>query len=54
MQRAINSVERAYMRQQLKPFVTQSPLSKVQQTSAKPVVSNRAMAMQHNIKKGLK
>lgn len=53
MIKAIRAVERAYMRQELKPFITKSPLSQVQQNSAKPVVSNRAVAMEHKGKKGV-
>ena len=52
MLKAIRSVERTFMRQKLKPFL----LSNVQQSQVKPTkpVPDRTVAMQHNVKKGVK
>ena len=49
MLKAIKAIQRSYLRAPLKSFV----LSQKQFTQ-KPVVSKRDVAMQHDIKKGLK
>ena len=49
MLKAIKAIQRSYLRAPLKTFVLSQ-----KQFSQKPVVSQRDIAMQHSIKKGIK
>lgn len=49
MYKALKAIERSYQRSQLRSFVLNQ-----KQFTAKPTVSQRDVAMQHNIKKGVR